>query len=68
MNPFSNGEKLSKFCTQKICQQKNKKLFGIFGQKKNGWSHKLETLYKDHLGPVLKKPKRQQFCGGSRSL
>ena len=25
-----------------------------FGQKENGWSHKLETLHEDNLGPVLK--------------
>ena len=29
-----------------------------FGQKENGWSHKLETLHEDNLGPVLKKTRK----------
>ena len=55
MNPFSNGEKLPSFYEKYFIKEKNVNNLGIFGQKLNGWSHKLETLHEDNLGPVLKK-------------
>ena len=36
VNPFSNGEKLPKFCKQLFCPRKNVKNMGIYGQKNKG--------------------------------
>ena len=41
---------------------------GYYGQKLKGWSHKLETLHEDNVGPILKKARKQQIYGGSPSL
>ena len=68
VNPFSTGNKLQIFCTKKILKKKCE-LFGLFWAKKqNGWSDKLETLHEDNLDPVLKKIRKQQIYGGSRSV
>ena len=61
VNPFSNGEKLPKFCKQYFVKEKMCKISAFWGKKKY-------TLHEDNLGPVLRKPIKQQICGGSRSL
>ena len=64
VNPFGNASLQEIFF-----QRKNVNNLGIFGQNtKRRWSHKLETLHEDNLGPNLKKPRKQQICGGSPSL
>ena len=58
VNPFSNGEKLPIFCTKYFVKEKIRKIWVSLGKKLNGWSHKLETLHEDNLGPVLKKTRK----------
>ena len=43
-------------------------IWPFLGNKLKGWSHKLETLHEDNVGPSLKKARKQQICGGSPSL
>ena len=43
-------------------------IWPFLGNKLKGWSHKLETLHKDNIGPILKKARKQQIYGGSPSL
>ena len=41
-----------------IFKEKMWKIWAYLGKKLNGWSHKLETLHEDNLGPVLKKTRK----------
>ena len=43
-------------------------IWAFLGNKLKGWSHKLETLHEDNVGPILKKARKQQIYGGSPSL
>ena len=53
---------------QEIFFQRNiLKIWASLGKKLKGWSHKLKTLHEDNLGPILKKPRKQQIYGGSPS-
>ena len=64
---FSNGGKLPKVCKKYFFKEKILKIGASLGKKLKGWSHKLETLHEDNLGPILKKPRKQQIYGGSPS-
>ena len=68
VNPFSSSEKLPKFCKKYFVKEQMWKIWAFLGKKLNGWFHKLETLHEDNLGCILKKPRKQQIYGGSRSL
>ena len=67
VNPFSDSEKLPKVCKKYFVKEKMWKIWASLGKKLKGWSHKLETLHEDNLGPILKKPRKQQIYGGSPS-
>ena len=46
----------------------NKRLFGVFGQKKlMGWSDNFETFHNEKSGVLEKKPRKRKFYGGSPS-
>ena len=62
-NPFSNGEKLPKFYKKYFVKEIMLKMWAFLGKKLNGWSHKLETLHEDNIGPNLKKARKQQIYG-----
>ena len=68
VNPFSSGKKLPKFCKKYFVKEQMCTFWAFLGKNLNGWFHKLETLHEDNLGHILKKPRKQQIYGGSRSL
>ena len=57
-----------KFTKIKYVQENMWNIWLFLGNKLKGWSHKLETLHEDKVGPILKKARKQQIYGGSASL
>ena len=48
VNPFSNGEKLLKFCQKYFAKEFVCKIWAFLSKKLKGWSHKLEILHEDN--------------------
>ena len=65
---FFKWWKTTKSFQEIFCQRIVLKIWTSLGKKLKCRSHKLETLHEDNLDPVLKKTRKQQIYGGSRSV
>ena len=57
--------KTTKSLQKYLVREKMWNIWAFLGNKLKGWSHKLETLHEDNVGPILKKAKNNKFVAAA---
>ena len=64
---FFKWWKTTKILLKIFCKRKMLNIWAFLGKKLNGWSHRLETLHEDNLGPVLTSSQAPSYAGRLQS-